>query len=89
MEWTTLCRRTNDPKLTAIEVLLDEIGVAHHRNGESWHAPILEVLESDGEKAWALLGKHDRRWGNKPLDDVRDDAPCWDRIISASEPSIR
>jgi hypothetical protein len=85
MKYVTLCKRTGDPKLTAIEVLLDNLRIAHRRNGESWHAPILEVQERDIEKAWGLLSKRDKRWGSKHLDDVRDDAPCWSRIIDEAE----
>jgi len=81
MAWVQLCKRTNDPKLAAIEALLAWEGIKSRRNGESWHAPILEVREKDSGLAWALLSWKDRRWGNKVLDDVRDDSPCWERII--------
>ena len=43
IEWESLCRRTNDPKLAFIEAWLDNLGVPHRRNGKSYHAPILEV----------------------------------------------
>jgi hypothetical protein len=55
MEWVTLCRRTEDPKLTYIEAKLTEMQIPHRRHGESWHAPILEVPASALEAGHALL----------------------------------
>ena len=70
--WTLFTKRTNDPKLSYIEYRLDELGVPHRRNGESFHAPILEVPEEYLKVAWKLL---DERHGRYRLDDVRDDHP--------------
>ena len=58
-EWTTLLRRTNDPKLAWFEAFLDNLGVPHRRAGHSFHAPILQVPE-DAEMysaAWSALSK--------------------------------
>jgi len=51
-DWVALCRRTEDPKLMYIENWLDELGIQHRRNGFSFHGPILEVPESDHERAY-------------------------------------
>jgi hypothetical protein len=56
-QWTTFCRRTNDPKLRYIERRLDDLGILHQRNGESFHAPILEVPEDRLDEAWAILSE--------------------------------
>ena len=78
--WVTFTRRTNDPKLAWLENELDIAGIEHRRNGESPHAPILEVLELDLEEAWDIL---------KPVDDIADDDPrfgdavTWDDVFAA------
>lgn len=63
MNWVCLCKRTNDPKLAYIEYLLDNAGITSRRNGESFHAPILEVDARYTDDAWGLL---------EPIDDVDD-----------------
>ena len=55
MTWVTLTRRTNDPKLKVIEACLDELGISYRRRGESFHAPILEVMEKNADSAQRLL----------------------------------
>jgi hypothetical protein len=78
--WVTLCRRTNDPKLTFIEGLLDAKGIPHRRHGESWHAPILEVPEEHEAVAWGLLGivmHRDDQGKPITLDDIPDDDPMF------------
>jgi hypothetical protein len=83
MTWTCLCKRTEDPKLHYIEMVLAQRGVQSRRNGDSWHAPILEVPEADHETAWALLGLQARRDLGLPvrygvtIDDVPDDHACF------------
>ncbi len=63
--WVTLTKRTNDPKLAWIERELAAKGIKSRRNGESWHAPILEVRKADEEAAWKIL---------TPVDNVPDNA---------------
>ena len=79
-KWTMFTKRTNDPKLSYIEHRLDEMKIRHRRNGESWHAPILEVPEADLDAADKLL---DERHGRYCLDDVRDDNPKFMRYQAA------
>lgn len=74
MTWTMFCKRTEDPKLAYLESRLTEAGIAHRRNGASWHAPILEVHEADLAAADAILAE---RRGRYRLDDVRDDHPSF------------
>lgn len=81
-EWTALCRRTEDPKLAYIEGLLDARGIPHRRNGESLHAPILEVPDTPAAwgAAWDLLDMAlDVADDGKliKLDDVPDDHPFF------------
>jgi hypothetical protein len=59
MEFTTLLRRTEDPKLQWFESFLDNLGVPHQRAGHSFHAPILQVPEDDElySSAWNALTK--------------------------------
>ena len=79
MNWETLCKRTEDPKLRYIEALLTSRGIPNRRNGDSWHAPILEVPTARFKDAWAILGLQARRDLDLPvrygvtLDDVPDD----------------
>lgn len=55
MKWVVLCKRTNDPKLAWIEYHLDRAGIPNRRNGESFHAPILEVDLRREDEAWENL----------------------------------
>lgn len=64
--WVRFTKRTDDPKLAWLERRLDAAGIKHRRNGESWHAPILEVDKARLNDAWAIL---------TPVDDVPDDDP--------------
>lgn len=64
--WITFTRRTDDPKLAWLERRLDAAGIEHRRNGESFHAPILEVPVEKYDAAWAIL---------TPVDDIEDDDP--------------
>ena len=64
MKWEMFTKRTEDPKLAWLEAKLDEAGIANRRNGESWHAPILEVDASRIDDAWDIL---------TPVDDIPDD----------------
>jgi hypothetical protein len=63
-EWVTLTRRTNDPKLAWLQKQLAKRGVESRRNGESFHAPILQVRKFCFEDAWKVLD---------PVDDLPDD----------------
>ena len=72
--WTNFCRRTDDPKLGAIERQLDQLGIAHRRNGFSAHGPILQVPEADHDLAYSrILLAPDPAYGT--FDDVPDDDP--------------
>jgi hypothetical protein len=74
--WVLFTKRTDDPKLAYLESRLDDLGIAHRRNGESWHAPILEVPEADHERADAILReKIGRR--RRTIDDMDDDDPVF------------
>jgi hypothetical protein len=68
MQYEQLCKRTNDPKLKFIETQLDRAEIAHRRNGESFHAPILEVDTEYFINALEIL---------TIIDDVPDDHPRW------------
>jgi hypothetical protein len=74
MNWETFCRRTNDPKLSVIERMLTERGIAHRRNGESFHAPILEVDSQQADKAWAMLSE---TIDGRELDEIPDNDPIF------------
>ena len=63
VRWVTFTRRTNDPKLAWLQRELDKMGISNRRNGESFHAPILEVDENRMAEAWAIL---------IPVDDLDD-----------------
>ena len=76
IEWEQLCKRTNDPKLAWLEDELSYHGIANRKNGESWHAPILEVDKSKIDKAWEILD---------PIDDIPDDDERWLTISDISE----
>lgn len=75
-QWETFCKRTEDPKLEFIEKLLTERGIAHRRNGSSFHAPILEVPAYQLAKAWDMLGE-DVFGDGQCLDDIPDDDPVF------------
>lgn len=66
--WNLFTKRTNDPKLAWLEAQLLAAGIKARRNGESWHAPILEVKERDMTRAWEILS---------PVDDIPDDDPMF------------
>lgn len=65
IDWTTFTRRTNDPKLSFIEDMLTANNIKHRRQGQSFHAPILQVPKADVVKAWEIL--------TPELDDMPDD----------------
>lgn len=69
-DWTTIFRRTNDPKLGWLERLFEKNGIPSRRNGESFHAPILEVPTEHEEAAWDLLSHE--------LDELADDDPMFE-----------
>ncbi len=86
MDWTTLCRRTDDPKLAYIETKLTELGISHRRNGASAHAPILEVPADEHERAYAfLLMPFDGANENETVDDVADDEPTFEDEYTAHD----
>ena len=64
MKYEQFTKRTNEPKLKWIEKQLTELGIAHRRNGQSFHAPILDVDASKLDAAWDML---------RPVDDIPDD----------------
>jgi hypothetical protein len=53
--WARFTRRTDEPKLSWIEMRLDQEGIEHRRNGHSFHAPILEVQADRIADAWAII----------------------------------
>lgn len=75
--WTKLTRRTEDPKLRYIEYRLDLMGIPHQRNGESFHAPILEVPYEHHQRAWDLLSETTLVDG-EVLDNLDDRHPAFD-----------
>jgi hypothetical protein len=83
-EWTIFCKRTEDPKLRYIESRLDELGIPHRRNGESWHAPILEVPAANHPQAYGLLLEvvdNDEQGNLIRLDNIEDDDPMFDEYL--------
>jgi len=75
LDWVNFCRRTNDPKLTWIESQLKTLGIAHRRNGDSFHAPILQVPRDRFSEAWDLL--------NTPIGEMfvgEEKAICYDDL---------
>jgi hypothetical protein len=74
IQWVLFCKRTNEPKLSWIERQLDKRNIPHRRNGESFHAPILEVPEKHESEAEGILMV---RVGRYTIDDIRDDHPRW------------
>jgi hypothetical protein len=81
--WVLFTKRTNDPKLSWIEESLAGMGIPSRRNGDSFHAPILEIREQDEERAWEWLsspfdGEIDPATGKEQtIDDVPDDDPVF------------
>jgi len=75
-KWVTFCKRTNDPKLHYLEQMLAARGIPSRRNGESWHAPILEVPTEFESDAWDMLGE-ELTPGDGRLDDMPDDHPAF------------
>tara|TARA_B100001123_G_C14961485_1_gene887867 strand:+ start:413 stop:817 length:405 start_codon:yes stop_codon:yes gene_type:complete len=53
--WATFTRRTNPPKLNFIMKQLQVAKIPHRVNGDSFHAPILEVCSSRLEDANKIL----------------------------------
>lgn len=68
-DWVQFTRRTNDPKLKWLEISLARAGIQSRRQGESWHAPILQVQEKDLEAAWSIL--------TPTIDELPDDHPLF------------
>jgi len=77
--WTTAFRRTNFPKLEYLIQRLKDAGVPCRLNGESAHAPILEVPEECADTAWDLLSE---KFGDLTLDDAEDDHPHFTKFGS-------
>lgn len=75
MAWELLCKRTEDPKLAWLENQLTNAGIDHRRNGDSFHAPILEVDAARIDDAWKIL---------TPVDDVPDDDPMFADFAAAN-----
>lgn len=61
-------KRTNDPKLQWLEMQFKHYGIECRRQGESWHAPILQIRHKDREAAGTIL---------RSVDDIPDDDPRW------------
>lgn len=70
--WERFTKRTDGLKLVWLERRLDDRGIPHRRNGESWHAPITEVAADRLEEAEAILA---------PVDDDDDDDPKFELDI--------
>lgn len=79
-EWVMFTKRTNDPKLKWLEDTLARNGIKSRRNGESFHAPILEVRQKNLAAAWKIL---------TPIDDVADDDPRWLEPYNVNPNGIR
>ena len=84
MEWVTFCRRTNDPKLSYIEASLTTMSIPHRRNGESFHAPILEVPDYLLVLAASWLAQPFDD-DNPSLDDMPDDDPIFHDMLDSGE----
>lgn len=69
VNWIALTRRTNLPKLRWLIHAFKRAGIQFRINGQSFHAPILQVLEEDRERAWKIL---------TPVDDLLDDDPIFE-----------
>jgi hypothetical protein len=82
--WEPVYRRTNDPKLAYLEYRLDLLMIRHRRNGESAHAPILEVPDENLQEAWDLLNEpidEDEQGRVIRLDDLEDDDALFDDFL--------
>jgi len=77
-KWVTLCKRTGDPKLGWIERTLAARGVPSRRNGESFHAPILEVPVEHEQAGWDLLAEPFDGKDGSTVDDMDDDHPTFE-----------
>ena len=85
IKWALFTKRTNDPKLIWVEAKLDTLGIPHRRNGESWHAPRLEVPEERLGDAWGILtSKH----GDTTIDDLPDNHPIFMHYTCEQDPTI-
>jgi len=83
MEFKKFTKRTNYPKLGYLQMLLHHAGIEYRINGESWHAPILEVDASKIDAAWEILSTSARKLDlpckhGVRLDDVPDDHRSFD-----------
>lgn len=76
IKWVSICRRTNDPKLRYFQALLDQENIPNRRNGNSFHAPILEVPSDKNEAAWDLLTS-DVFGDGTVYDEIPDDDPVF------------
>ncbi len=79
IEWVTFTRRTDDPKLSWLERLLDVVVIPHRRNGYSWHAPIMQVPSDKHDECWELLNIEVTMPDGTVirLDDIDDDHPLF------------
>lgn len=59
VEWVTITRRTNDPKLKWLEGQIRKLRIPTRRCGESFHAPIMQVPSTFVAEAEAIVFKHD------------------------------
>lgn len=66
--WETFTMRTDFPKLAWLIHRLWEAGIFYRFNGNSFHAPILQITSIQRDQAWDILD---------PVDDVPDDDPCF------------
>lgn len=73
--WIDFTRRTGDPKLTWLQLQLEQMGIPSLREGYSYHAPIMKVPDSKLDEAWNLL--HQPVEEDKDLDDIPDDHPMF------------
>jgi hypothetical protein len=78
--WTLFCKRTEDPKLSFIERELGRRDIKSRRNGESFHAPILQVPEDQLDAAWELFGE-DVFGDGRRFDDIEDDDPIFGEVL--------
>lgn len=62
--WERFTKRTGGHKLVWLEKQLEKAGIACRQNGNSFHAPILEVDATRIDDAWEIL---------TPVDDIDDD----------------
>jgi len=63
VRWARFTKRTDPPKLAWLINALGRLGIACRLNGDSFHAPILEVDEAWFDRAWRIL---------TPVDDLPD-----------------